>query len=1300
MIRLIKEVQMMKQSVLKRAAVKLNLTMTLVLAGSGAAVDIGQLPVAEAAGIPAKLTVYDDQLRNSFVDYSWAKHTLSETTTVHSGSKSIRLKPNNDDGLYLYKDRILQVTDYPVLELWLNGGKASGQKLEVVLQASGQPVVSSPLDGSLLAAGKWQKASIDLSKLNIPNGLFDGILIRGTIPGQQPEMYIDDIGLTGGSVAAEKKLTGLSLSPPSLQLRTGQNNTLTAVGAYSDGSSAQLMQGVAWSTSDPAVAKVSAAGQVSALKAGNAVVTGQSGGFSATAAISVTEDAVVLTGISVTPARLNLLAGQTGAMQVSAAYSNGTSAPLTQGVVWSSSDPNVASVSNNAVKALKAGSSIVSAVYGTAHADVNVFVTEAAPPPVDDGQAAINIYEDSLNGMFQDFSWAPHNLADSAVVHTGTKAVSFDPSGHGGFYLYKDSGAVQVKDYDRLEFWINGGETGAQQLELVFNAGGQASARVNIGSFIESGQIPAKGWTKVLLQLPELQIKDNIFDGLLFSGLTDGEQGTVYLDDIRLLEKYVAPVTLVEGVLSQYGMVLATGDSAKLTFEARYSNGTSANISDKAVWTTSNPGVVNVNKGVLTAAGQGLAKLTATYGTASASMYVQVISYTPEAVYTDGLAAGYDNWSWGTQNFNNATPTASGTKSISFLAKGYEGIWMHRNAKMDLNHEYGLSLKIHGGPTGGQKLKVNLMDDRAFVGELDLDTLLPNGIPANQWTEVKLKFADLGMSALTFDGIVIAAWGEQNQGTVYFDDINMLKTTTVVNLPAPELPSVQVTIDSTKGRRALSPGIFGVNFEDSPTEGHSTMNMPIKRWGGNAMTRYNWEIDTTNRGGDWYFLNIANDNPDPSKLPNGSLSDRFIQDAKSTGTQVLMQVPTIGWTPKDRNTSWSYSIAKYGPQQSNECDWHEAWCRKDAGNGKRKDGSYLTGNNPEDTSKPFSYDFVGRWVQHIQQRFGPYVHNYALDNEPMLWPHSHWDVHPQMTTYDEVWNYTQGYAQAIKQADPQANIFGPVPWGWCEYFYSAKDGCSPGSDMEAHNNKPYLEWFLGKVEDYRKQTGKRLVDTLDIHYYPAENNVAFSSDESPAMTKRRFNSLKSLYDPGFTDPSSWIQEPVNLIPRMHDMIARNSPGMKLSISEYNFGDGTGIGSGLAQAEALALFAREGVDYAMRWGALLGNTPLEDAFKLFLDYDGQGSRIEGDVVSAASSNLDALGAYTIVSKQGKKYVLLFNKDTAPRETRIQSDLPLNAAASVYRFEAQKRLAPAGTVQGTAQGITLTLPPRSATLLVLP
>ncbi len=1136
---------------IRKIRMKSNLWLVLsILLVWTSAAGLGTAP-GRAAAASGEWIVYDDQLNETFTDYSWAQIDLSAPDEAHGGDRSIRMKPNGDDGLYLYSDWILSTADYPVLEFWAHGGESGGQQLELVLQAGGEPVAALPLGASVFGKGSWQKVTVDL-KQHVPGGLFDGILIRGTTSGPQAAIYLDDIVLIEGAESGEG------------------------------------------------------------------------------------DDPVVVPGEQEEP-------------------SGGEGGNPGSGGSGTSDYP-------------------------------------------DDG---ITIYDDNvLKPEFQDNSWAQHNWQDTAYVHAGESAVSFDPGDRGGLYMYKNSGgAVDVRNHDRLVFWINGGAVGGQEIELVLKSGGEDSARVNIGGFIEGGRIPADSWAQAAVDLQALQLKNGIFDGILLQGAKDEAQSPVYLDDIRLLEKYVAPPAMIEGVLSQYGMVLAPGDVSSVLFEARYTDGSSVDISPQAAWSSSDPNVVAVDQGNVTAVGSGLAKITAAYEGATASLYVQVTTYETETVYDDRLASGYSDWSWGTQNFGNQTPTASGSRSISFAAKGYEGIWMHRDTIMDLTNYYGLALKVYGGSGGGQQLRVNLMDGRNFVGDFDLSDQLPAGVPANQWTEVKLKFADLGMSELSFDGIVVSAWGEEDQGTVYFDDIGMLKTTAAVQLPAPELPTVQVTVDSAQPRRTLSPGIFGLNFEDSPSDNYSEIDVPIKRWGGNQMTRYNWQLNTTNRGGDWYFLNVPYDDEDPSKLPEESLSDRFIQDSIDTDTDVLLQIPTIGWTPKSREIGWSFSIEKYGEQQGNECDWGEEWCREDAGNGKNEDGYYLTGNDPEDTSKQVGPAFISDWIAHLQTRFGDAVHNYALDNEPMLWGHAHWDVHPQMTTYDEVWNYTQQYGQAIKSADPQANIFGPVPWGWCEYFYSALDGCSPGTDMEAHDGKPYLEWLLGKNEEYRQENGVRLIDTLDIHYYPAEDNIAFSSDESPAMTKRRFNSLKSLYDPNFVDPSSWIQEPVRLIPRMHELIDSASPGLKLSISEYNFGDGSGIGSGLAQAEALALFAREGVDYAMRWGALEADTPLEDAFKLYLNYDGQGSRVEGEVVSTASSNRDAVGAYTIVSPQGQTFVLLFNKDSAPRQASLAADLNLTGTAEVYRFESRKRLYRADDVQGTADGLSLTLPAKSATLLVM-
>lgn len=87
---------------------------------------------------------------------------------------------------------------------------------------------------------------------------------------------------------------------------------------------------------------------------------------------------------------------------------------------------------------------------------------------------------------------------------------------------------------------------------------------------------------------------------------------------------------------------------------------------------------------------------------------------------------------------------------------------------------------------------------------------------------------------------------------------------------------------------------------------------------------------------------------------------------------------------------------------------------------------------------------------------------------------------------------------------------------------------------------------------YFQSNGVLLVDYLDIHYYPQASGV-YSNAEDSATVQRRFNAPKALYNSGYTD-ESWINQQINLIPRMKSIIAANCPSMKLAITEYSFGD--------------------------------------------------------------------------------------------------------------------------------------------------
>jgi hypothetical protein len=496
--------------------------------------------------------------------------------------------------------------------------------------------------------------------------------------------------------------------------------------------------------------------------------------------------------------------------------------------------------------------------------------------------------------------------------------------------------------------------------------------------------------------------------------------------------------------------------------------------------------------------------------------------------------------------------------------------------------------------------------------------------------------------------------------------------------------------------------VYGVNFASASAL--SRVHYPVQRWGGNSTTRYSWLDDVSNHASDWFFYSLPEDDAAPQDLPDGSSADRFIDDARAAGAEPIVTVPLIGWTPKDRSRRWGFSVAKYGAQQQTECTatGNAFWCNADAGNGLRPDGTPITGNDPHDTAREIGPSFVTDWLAHIAARTGTAaaggVKLFALDNEPTLWNSTHRDVHPQPTTFDELWQRTVAYASAIKAQDPAAQILGPDPWGWCAYFGSAADDCVDGADRRAHGGLAFLEWYLAQVAAYQQAHGVRLVDYLDVHYYPAAPGVTLSDDESAPTAARRLRSLRSLYDQGYVD-ESWIGEPVRLVPRLRDWIAAHAPGMKIAITEYSWGNDDGPSSALAEAEALAIFGREGVDLATRWVAPAEHSRVEDAFLLFLDYDGSGATVDGTSVRAQSDAPDAVASYAIQRADGRLYVLLFNHDTSARDATATIAGATDGSAALYRFAAALRLSAAGTAPVTGGALRLTLPPRSATLAVV-
>jgi uncharacterized protein YjdB len=68
---------------------------------------------------------------------------------------------------------------------------------------------------------------------------------------------------------------------------------------------------------------------------------------------------------------------------------------------------------------------------------------------------------------------------------------------------------------------------------------------------------------------------------------------------------------------------------------------------------------------------------------------------------------------------------------------------------------------------------------------------------------------------------------------------------------APDANAPALAVDVTAGRHAISPYVYGVSTFGLTAANLQDLGVTITRWGGDAITRYNWQVDASNSGGDW-----------------------------------------------------------------------------------------------------------------------------------------------------------------------------------------------------------------------------------------------------------------------------------------------------------------------------------------------------------------------------------------------------------------------------------------------------------------
>ena len=493
-------------------------------------------------------------------------------------------------------------------------------------------------------------------------------------------------------------------------------------------------------------------------------------------------------------------------------------------------------------------------------------------------------------------------------------------------------------------------------------------------------------------------------------------------------------------------------------------------------------------------------------------------------------------------------------------------------------------------------------------------------------------------------------------------------------------------VDSSAARHAISPFVYGHN---APQWSGRGAHLTLGRSGGNRYTAYNWENNASNAGEDYFNQN--DDHLESSDLPAEAVRAQ-IAAAFAAGAAQLVTVPIQGYVAADKDGGGDVN------QTPNylQVRFHRSVAQK----------TNAFTMNPSSTDNTVYQDEFVNWLETTfpMARSDPRrTIFYCLDNEPDLWSYTHPRIHSETPTYAEVIGLNIEYAGAIKDVAPDALVFGFVSYGW-EGFVSLQ-----GAPDAA--GRDFLEVYLDALSMEHTAQGRRLIDVLDLHWYPeasANGTRVTETDASPAVAAARIQAPRSLWDPTYTE-DSWIaqwgtQGPIRLLPRLREKIADHYPGTRLALTEYSYGGGGHISGGIAQAEVLGIFGREDIFAANFWPLEYDTSYQWAGFDIFRNYDGAGGGF-GDISIAASTDDDAASSiYASVDGDdaGRMVLVVINKhgQTQTAGIRIHHTRRLRQAAIYQLTAATAAVEAAGIVNlSLTNALLYEMPAMSVSVLVL-
>ncbi|HEY8937890.1 MAG TPA: glycoside hydrolase family 44 protein [Cyclobacteriaceae bacterium] len=304
---------------------------------------------------------------------------------------------------------------------------------------------------------------------------------------------------------------------------------------------------------------------------------------------------------------------------------------------------------------------------------------------------------------------------------------------------------------------------------------------------------------------------------------------------------------------------------------------------------------------------------------------------------------------------------------------------------------------------------------------------------------------------------------------------------------------VTVTVDATATPTAISKYIYGRNNSLSGNPGSSFtidwtrlkaagVNM-MRESGGNNSTKYNWKRKISSHP-DWYNNVYSNDwSAAAVALQQNMPSAHGMWAFQLLGKAAMTDAANFGDYSFNGSQWWNgvnQNLA--GGGQPNPSTWAAVTNPSTASNKAAKEGDinlYL-----EDWTADSTTSILDHWFTDLSLNKENFKY-WNMDNEVEIWSGTHDDAMPTQLAAEDFMQKYFAVAKMARAKYPDIKLVGPVTaneWQW--YNWNGNVINVGGT------NYAWIEYFIKRVGEEEAATGIRLLDVVDIHFYPGSTDVS------------------------------------------------------------------------------------------------------------------------------------------------------------------------------------------------------------------